>query len=83
MLLVDDEDGVRKLVSAVLHSGGYTVIEAANGSAALAVFEKNAHKIDLVLTDVVMPQMNGIELGPADRRKESRPAGALHVRLSR
>ena len=63
VLLVDDEDGVRKLVSAVLHSGGYTVMEAANGSAALAVFEKNAHKIDLVLTDVVMPQMTGIELG--------------------
>jgi PAS domain S-box-containing protein len=63
ILLVDDEEGVRKLVSAVLHNGGYTVIEAANGSAALAVYEKNSHKIDLVLTDVVMPQMNGFELG--------------------
>jgi PAS domain S-box-containing protein len=63
ILLVDDEEGVRKLVSAVLGNGGYTVIEAANGSAALAVYEKNAHKIDLVLTDVVMPQMNGFELG--------------------
>jgi len=63
ILLVDDEDGVRKLVSAVLHNGGYTVMEAANGSAALSVYEKNSHKIDLVLTDVVMPQMNGVELG--------------------
>jgi len=63
ILLVDDEEGVRKLVSAVLDSGGYTVIEAANGQAALAVYEKNSHKIDLVLTDVVMPQMNGFELG--------------------
>ncbi len=63
ILLVDDEEGVRKLVSAVLHNGGYTVIEAANGLAALAVYEKNSHKIDLVLTDVVMPQMNGFELG--------------------
>jgi CheY-like chemotaxis protein len=63
ILLVDDEEGVRKLVSAVLGSGGYTVIEAANGSAALSVYEKNSHKIDLVLTDVVMPQMNGFELG--------------------
>jgi PAS domain S-box-containing protein len=63
VLLVDDEEGVRKLVSAVLHNGGYTVIEAANGSAALSVYEKNSHKIDLVLTDVVMPQMNGFELG--------------------
>jgi len=63
ILLVEDEEGVRKLVSAVLNSGGYTVIEAANGLAALSVYEKNAHKIDLVLTDVVMPQMNGFELG--------------------
>ena len=63
ILLVDDEEGVRKLLSAVLHNGGYTVIEAANGLAALSVYEKNAHKIDLVLTDVVMPQMNGFELG--------------------
>jgi two-component system cell cycle sensor histidine kinase/response regulator CckA len=65
ILLVDDEEGVRKLVSAVLHNGGYTVMEAANGSAALSVYEKNSHKIDLVLTDVVMPQMNGFELGSA------------------
>ena len=63
ILLVDDEEGVRKLLTAVLHNGGYTVIEAANGLAALSVYEKNAHKIDLVLTDVVMPQMNGFELG--------------------
>lgn len=63
ILLVDDEEGVRKLVSAVLSGGGYTVIEAANGSAALSIYDKNSHKIDLVLTDVVMPQMNGFELG--------------------
>jgi two-component system cell cycle sensor histidine kinase/response regulator CckA len=82
ILLVDDEEGVRKLVSAVLNNGGYTVIEAANGSAALSVYEKNSHKIDLVLTDVVMPQMNGFELGQACR-KESGPAGSIHVRLPR
>jgi signal transduction histidine kinase len=63
ILLVDDEEGVRKLVYAVLKNGGYTVIEAANGNSALSAYEKNSHKIDLVLTDVVMPQMNGFELG--------------------
>jgi hypothetical protein len=71
ILLVDDEEGVRKLVHAILHGNGYTVIEAANGSAALAAFEKNAHKVDMVLTDVVMPQMNGFELG--ERLLESNP----------
>jgi len=63
ILLVDDEEGVRKLVCAVLQSNGYDVLEAANGAAALAVYEKNSHKIDLVLTDIVMPQMTGFELG--------------------
>jgi two-component system cell cycle sensor histidine kinase/response regulator CckA len=63
ILLVDDEEGVRKLVSAVLQSNGYDILEASNGTAAMAVFEKNAHKIDMVLTDVVMPQMTGFELG--------------------
>jgi signal transduction histidine kinase/CheY-like chemotaxis protein len=63
ILLVDDEDGVRKLVSAILNTNGYAVLEAGTGTAALAVYEKNAHKIDMVLTDIVMPQMSGIELG--------------------
>ncbi len=63
ILLVDDEEGVRRLVSAVLKTNGYEVMEAANGAAALAVYEKNAHKIDMVLTDIVMPQMSGFELG--------------------
>jgi two-component system, cell cycle sensor histidine kinase and response regulator CckA len=63
ILLVDDEEGVRKLVHAVLKSHGYDVLEASNGSLALAAYEKNAHKIDMVLTDVVMPQMTGFELG--------------------
>ncbi len=63
ILLVDDEEGVRKLVTAVLQSNGYDVLEASNGGAALAVYEKNGHKIDMVLTDIVMPQMTGFELG--------------------
>jgi two-component system, cell cycle sensor histidine kinase and response regulator CckA len=63
ILLVDDEEGVRRLVLAVLRSNGYDVLEAGNGPAALTAYEKNAHKIDLVLTDVVMPQMSGFDLG--------------------
>jgi two-component system cell cycle sensor histidine kinase/response regulator CckA len=72
ILLVDDEDGVRKLVYAILQSNGYSVIEASNGTAALAAYEKNKHKIDLVLTDIVMPQMDGFELG--ERLTEENPA---------
>ena len=71
VLLVDDEDGVRKLVCAILQSNGYSVIEASNGHSALAAYEKNAHKIDLVLTDVVMPQMDGFEF--VDRLTEKNP----------
>jgi two-component system, cell cycle sensor histidine kinase and response regulator CckA len=63
ILLVDDEDGVRQLVCAVLKFHGYDVLEANNGGAALAAYDKNGHKIDMVLTDVVMPQMNGFDLG--------------------
>jgi PAS domain S-box-containing protein len=71
ILLVDDEEGVRKLVFAILKAHGYEVIEANNGQTALSAYEKNAHKIDMVLTDVVMPQMNGFEL--AERLAEVRP----------
>jgi two-component system cell cycle sensor histidine kinase/response regulator CckA len=63
VMLVDDEEGVRKLVCAILQSNGYSVIEANNGQSALVAYEKNGHKVDLVLTDVVMPQMDGFELG--------------------
>jgi signal transduction histidine kinase/CheY-like chemotaxis protein len=75
ILLVDDEEGVRKLMRAVLQSNGYEVIEAANGPAALEAHEKNGHKIDMLLTDVVMPQMTGFELG---KQLESR-APALKI----
>jgi two-component system cell cycle sensor histidine kinase/response regulator CckA len=63
ILLVDDEEGVCKLLSSILRSNGYEVMEAHNGAAAMAVYEKNAHKIDLLVTDIVMPQMSGFELG--------------------
>ena len=39
------------------------MVEASTGAAALAVYEKNGHKIDMVLTDIVMPQMSGFDLG--------------------
>jgi CheY-like chemotaxis protein len=79
ILLVDDEEGVRKVVCAILRSNGYNVLEAGNAAAALAAWEKNAHKVDLVLTDVVMPQMTGFELA---RQLSERAPGSKILYMS-
>jgi two-component system cell cycle sensor histidine kinase/response regulator CckA len=63
LLLVEDEEGVRKLLTHVLHKRGYRVLEAANGDEALRVYERRRADIQLVLTDMVMPHMSGRELG--------------------
>jgi PAS domain S-box-containing protein len=62
ILLVEDEDGVRRLAAATLRMAGYTVLEAENGAEALALSEGRAEPIDLVVTDIVMPGMDGREL---------------------
>jgi PAS domain S-box-containing protein len=62
ILLVDDEEGVRKLCCAVLQSNGYNVLEADTALSALAAYDHNGHKVDLLVTDIVMSHMNGFEL---------------------
>jgi PAS domain S-box-containing protein len=62
VLLVEDEESVRSLARRVLKEKGYRVLEAKNGQEALAVFEKAKGAVDLLLTDVVMPQVGGVEL---------------------
>ncbi|HLM59723.1 MAG TPA: response regulator, partial [Pyrinomonadaceae bacterium] len=62
ILLVEDEDMVRNLSRQILEICGYQVIEARNGIEALTLSESRNQKIDLLLTDVVMPQMGGREL---------------------
>jgi PAS domain S-box-containing protein len=62
ILLVEDEAGVRHLAREMLRQQGYAVHEAEGGSQALQLFEQHATSIDLLLTDVVMPQMSGREL---------------------
>lgn len=59
ILLVEDEDAVRALNARMLVSRGYTVHEAASGVEALDTFLKHDGKIDLVVSDVVMPEMDG------------------------
>jgi len=62
VLLVEDEESVRQLVRETLHVKGYRVIEAENGEAGLAAAARHGGKIDLVITDVVMPGMGGREM---------------------
>jgi two-component system cell cycle sensor histidine kinase/response regulator CckA len=59
ILLVEDEDGLRSLNARGLRSRGYSVIEAANGVEALAAFDEKNGAVDLVVSDVVMPEMDG------------------------
>ena len=62
ILLVEDQDDVRRVAAAILRHGGYDVIEAAHPHAALAIVRDPGARFDLLLTDVVMPDMSGREL---------------------
>jgi two-component system, cell cycle sensor histidine kinase and response regulator CckA len=62
VLLVEDEESVRQLVRETLESKGYKVLEADNGEAALRIVSNYSDKIDMLITDVVMPGMSGREL---------------------
>jgi two-component system, cell cycle sensor histidine kinase and response regulator CckA len=59
ILLVEDEEALRQLIRVMLERSGYTVLEAADGSQALEICREHRGPIDLLLTDVVMPKMNG------------------------
>ena len=62
VLLVEDEESVRQLVRETLESKGYKVLEADNGEAALQIVSNHSGKINMLITDVVMPGMSGREL---------------------
>ena len=62
VLVVEDEESVRRLLSAGAAMRGYQVLEAADGEQALALFREDGAGIQLVLTDVIMPKMGGSEL---------------------
>ncbi|HTK79887.1 MAG TPA: ATP-binding protein, partial [Rhizomicrobium sp.] len=72
ILLVEDEEGLRGLNARGLTSRGYTVLEAGNGVEAIEVIEKRGGDVDLVVSDVVMPEMDGPTL--ATKLREINPS---------
>ena len=71
ILIAEDEEAVRHVVSRQLRSAGYTVLEASSGKEALEVFDEHAGPIKVLLTDVIMPGLSGREL--AQRLSEQDP----------
>jgi CheY-like chemotaxis protein len=71
VLVVEDEDALREVARRILSRNGYVVLTSANGPEAIALVERHTGVIDLLLTDVIMPQMLGKEV--AARIQELRP----------
>ncbi|MGH7498624.1 MAG: PAS domain-containing protein [Gemmatimonadales bacterium] len=72
ILVVEDDGAVRSAVCRLLERRGYRVVESMNGRQALAALRENDDPVDLVISDIVMPEMSGLEL--RDRLREIRPA---------
>ncbi|MDO8805127.1 MAG: response regulator [Elusimicrobiota bacterium] len=70
VLFVEDEESLRRLGERILRGGGYTVLVAADGQAALKLMEERGKPADLLLTDVVMPGMSGRELATELARRK-------------
>jgi two-component system cell cycle sensor histidine kinase/response regulator CckA len=66
-VLVEDEELIRRLLARVLEGAGYDVHTAASGEEAMTLVSKHAGELTLLLTDLVMPGMNGLELARAAR----------------
>ncbi len=62
VLIVEDESDVRRMAERILTKNGYSVISTSRGEEALAIFRDPARAVDLLLTDVIMPEMRGTEL---------------------
>jgi two-component system, cell cycle sensor histidine kinase and response regulator CckA len=78
ILLVDDDEALRTLVRRILMEKGFQVIEAADGEAALQIAGGYPQPIDLLLTDLIMPKVNGLVL--AERLSRERPGiGVLYM----
>ena len=72
ILVVEDTDDLRRMICQILEQHGYRVLEASNGLEALELCSSYDHAIHLLLTDVLMPRMNGGELAEHVRRLNPR-----------
>jgi len=71
VLLVDDQDDVRSLLAEVLRLGAYRVLEAKNGVQAVTLAEAHGDPIDLLVTDIVMPGISGVQLADSLRLRNA------------
>jgi CheY-like chemotaxis protein len=62
VLVVEDDPALRRLISVSLEKRGYTILAAEDGTEAIRILESNPGKIDLVVSDIMMPKLNGLEL---------------------
>lgn len=70
VLLVEDEEGVRRLIATILEQHGYSVLTASDGEEALTIFEQCGQQVDLLISDVVMARMRGPELAVHLRQRQ-------------
>ena len=69
ILLVEDSDVVREVITRMLESGGFTVLPASGAENALSISRRKDVVIDLLLTDIVMPEVSGVELAASLERE--------------
>ena len=70
VLLVDDDESVRRLISRYLSLSGFSVLAAESGSKAMTIWQEHKNSIDLLLADMVMPGINGLELAAQLRAEQ-------------
>jgi CheY-like chemotaxis protein len=71
ILLVEDDEILNQMIGQMLESNGFLVLRASNGEEALALFEADIREITLVVSDIEMPRMSGVEL--RDRLRKQSP----------
>lgn len=70
-LIVEDDAIIRLVLMKFFKKQGYTLFEAKNGKEGLEVFEKNKETLDFIITDIMMPEMDGIQMAKAVRNSQS------------